>query len=215
MTTSELAAALGITTRVLTTWAAQGCPHEGGGRPGEPFAWDRAVVEAWRAEQVAVGAKRARKVGGATAEARARRDSPAARRIVARLEAKLAVAVTEEALAAIEAEAFGATARGLLADAVGKFVLDAVGRRRRALAKAPPSAVGPELLATEEDVALLEVVAGIVDGRRRRAVAEYAKAQAAADAVALGDVTEPAAVVARLREMGLDAFGEPVNGGAP
>lgn len=45
MSIEELSGALGISTKTLRRWAADGCPHQGGG--DQPYQFDLAAVVAW------------------------------------------------------------------------------------------------------------------------------------------------------------------------
>lgn len=180
---AELAEFLGFSTEEIAALAAAGCPREASGR------WKTDAVAAWLHAHTAPMAPK---------------DDLAERIRAARGPGDLAKIGTE--VAALASAGRMMPARAL---AVQRLLAEA----RHQWAAAPTETSADDVIVTIEALELVRIFEGIVSGERRKAVLACARENAVADERQFDRtvVTDPAAFGARLKEAGLDAWGDSVR----
>jgi hypothetical protein len=199
VTSEELASLLGVEQRQLRRWNEAGCPVRQGLGGDE---WEEAAVRGWLIEQARQGRKQA-----ATRALASTGDA-----VSVELADRIARVRTPRDLVEASRDVASEIAQGRVSPARASVLLKAIGEARHGLALIGPQATEGDLFCTAEAVRIVDVFEQIVNGRRRKAVLAFVEEQARLDRLDFPQAiqVQPDAMRAKLEELGLDAWGEPV-----
>lgn len=203
LTRGQLAKALGVSSRTVTTWVSEGCPCT---REGNRDLFDEAKVRAWRADR-----QRTMPTAGATAvegleQSLPSRDSLVRAELVRKLTiarknemelaaekglkdldlgARIRAAKTHDDMLTISSEVCALVGTGSLSPARGRTIQGLIAEMRHSLKQHRDNEVDEDadqfVPLTEEGIKLVEDFEAIVSDERRALVLDHVRGQRAID----------------------------------